>query len=152
MKDEFAAEAVRTGGDARIAVMLEDVCRVTQMGFAAVARVTEDRWVCCQVVDKVDFGLKPGDELEIKTTICNDIREYGQSVVIDHVAADPEWRTHYIPMLYGFESYASFPIVLDDGRFFGTLCAIDPEPRTVSAPEVIRLLASYASDVARIVS
>ena len=27
--------------------ILEVVCRTTGMGFAAVARVTEDRWVAC---------------------------------------------------------------------------------------------------------
>jgi hypothetical protein len=38
------------------------------MGFAAVARVTEDRWVACSVLDEIDFGLKPGDELRVETT------------------------------------------------------------------------------------
>ncbi len=28
--------------------ILEVVCRTTGMGFAAVARVTEDRWIACQ--------------------------------------------------------------------------------------------------------
>ena len=27
------------------------------------------------------------------------------------------------------------PIVLKDGRFFGTLCAIDPQPRRLKNPE-----------------
>lgn len=132
--------------------ILEDICRATEMGFAAVARVTEDRWIACQVIDKIEFGLKPGDELEIKTTICNDIRESGQAVVIDDVSGDPNWQMHYIPMLYGFESYASFPIVLEDGSFFGTLCVIDPKPRRVSAPETVALLERYAREVARILS
>ena len=43
-------------------------------------------------------------------------------------------------MLYGFESYASFPIVLADGSFYGTLCAIDPEPRALNAHETIAAL------------
>ena len=87
------------------------------MGFAAIARVTEDRWIACQVMDKIEFGMAPGDELEVSTTICNDIRACGQAIVIDHVAADEAWRTHPTPILYGFESYASFPIILDDGSF-----------------------------------
>lgn len=151
-KDVLAQQAVADGDDPGIVSILEDVCRITHMGFAAVARVTEDRWIACQVLDKIGFGLDPGQELEIKTTICNDIRECGQAIVIDHVAADPSWRTHHTPMLYGFESYASFPVFLDDGSFYGTLCAIDPEPREISAPAVVATLESHAVRVAKILS
>jgi hypothetical protein len=54
--------------------ILEVVCRTTGMGFAAVARVTDQRWVCCAVKDDIAFGLKPGGELKVETTICNEIR------------------------------------------------------------------------------
>lgn len=148
----MAQAVVVDGDDPEIVSILEDVCRVTHMGFAAVARVTEDRWIACQVLDKIEFGLDPGAELEIATTICNEIRECGEAIVIDHVAHDPSWRTHHTPMLYGFESYASFPIFLADGSFYGTLCAIDPEPRDVSAPDVVYALEGHARRVAEILS
>jgi GAF domain-containing protein len=152
LKDAFAAEVAAQGKDPAIAAILEEVCRVTQMGFAAVARVTEERWIACQVIDKIEFGLDPGDELEIKKTICDDIRKSGRAIIIDHIGADPDWRTHPVPMLYGFESYASLPIVLDDGSFYGTLCAIDPEPRQLNAPDLIALLKLYSEQVAGIIS
>ena len=151
-RDVFADAVAAQGDDPEIRAILEQVCEATGMGFAAVARVTEDRWIACQVLDKIEFGLDPGDELDIKTTICNDIRECGRAIVIDSVADNPEWRMHHTPMLYGFESYASFPILLADGSFYGTLCAIDPGPRGVGAPEVIALLQSYAERVAAILS
>ena len=151
-RDELAEEAVAAGDDPALIAILEDVCRVTEMGFAAIARVTEERWIACQVVDKIEFGLNPGDELKIKTTICDEIRECGRAIVIDHVAENPDWRMHHTPMLYGFESYASFPIVLADGSFYGTLCAIDPNPRTVSAPAVVAALEAHARQVAAILS
>ena len=144
MKDAFAAQVAAQGDNAEIRAILEDVCRITGMGFAAVARVTEERWIACQVLDKIEFGLEPGQELEIKTTICDDIRQCGQAIVIDHVALDLDWRTHPTPMLYGFESYASFPITLADGSFFGTLCAIDPAPHALSAPEIVAILEAHA--------
>jgi GAF domain-containing protein len=105
--------------------ILEVICRTTGLGFAAVARVTEDRWIACAVRDEIAFGLQPGGELQVETTICNEIRRSGQLVVIDHVAEDPGFCRHPTPELYGFQSYISVPIVLSDGRFFGTLCAID---------------------------
>ena len=112
MRDAFAAEVAAEGDDPAIHSILQEVCGLTGMGFAAVARVTEDRWIACQVIDKIEFGLDPGDELEIKKTICDDIRKSGQAIIIDEVGADPKWRRHPVPMLYGFESYASIPIML----------------------------------------
>lgn len=112
-----------------VETILAELCERTGMGFAAVARVTADRWVACQVLDKIEFGLSPGEELAIKTTICDEIRASGQGVYIDDVDADPEWRRHHTPALYGFRSYISWPILRGDGSFFGTLCAVDPASR-----------------------
>src|SRR6476620_11757986 len=106
-----------------IETMLEVVCRSTGMGFAAVARVTEDRWIACQVRDEIAFGLKPHGELKVETTICNEIRQTGRKVVIDHVAEDEWFCRHPTPAMYGFQSYISVPIVLPGRGFFGTLCA-----------------------------
>ena len=128
--------------------LLEQVCRLTGLGFAAVARVTDRRWVACQVIDRVDFGLDPGDELELKTTICDEIRQSGQGVFIDDVNADEGWRTHHTPILYGFRSYVSLPIVLADGSFFGTLCAIDPEPRATGLADIVPTLNEFAATIA----
>src|SRR5690348_14031528 len=57
-----------------VPMILDVVCRTTNMGFAAVARVTEQRWVCCSSLDHLGLGLTPGRELQIETTICNEIR------------------------------------------------------------------------------
>jgi signal transduction histidine kinase len=124
--------------------ILDVVCRTTKMGFAAVACVTESRWIACCVRDTIDFGLKAGGELQIATTICNEIRQNGEAVVIDHVAADEAYCGHPTPALYGFQSYISMPIILPGGRFFGTLCAIDPKPARVKTPEVIGMFKLFA--------
>jgi signal transduction histidine kinase len=108
--------------------ILEIICRTTGMGFAAVARVTDDSWVACAVRDEINFGLVPGSELTLETTICHEIRQNHNSVVIDHVTEDPSFRGHHTPAMYGFQSYISVPIFLKNGSFFGTLCAIDPSP------------------------
>ena len=152
MKDAFAAQVAAEGDDPAIITILEEVCALTGMGFVAVARVTEDRWIASQLVDRLEFGLDPGDELEIKKTICDDIRKCGQAIIIDEVGADPEWSRHPVPMLYGFESYASIPIFLEDGSFYGTLCAIDPQPRALSAVATVAALHDYARRLVAILS
>src|SRR5688572_1001978 len=100
MKDDFAAAVVSQGNDDHVRAILAEVARITHMGFVAVARVTDERWIACQVSDDIQFGLKPGDELPLETTICNEIRQCGEAVVIDHVDAHPEWKTHPVPERY----------------------------------------------------
>lgn len=150
--DAFIQQAVHDGDDPEILSILEKVCRLTDMGFAALARVTETRWVACQVIDKVENGIKPGDELELKTTICDEIRECGRAIVIDDVSDDPDWRTHPTPQMYGFESYAAFPVFLDDRSFYGTLCAVDAAPRRVSTLEAVVALENHARRLGDILS
>jgi GAF domain-containing protein len=151
-KDDLARAMVVLGDDDAIKAILEEVCALTGMGFAAVARVTEARWIAVQVLDRIEFGLNPGDELEIKTTICDEIRQCGEQVVIDDVAGHQQWSTHHTPMLYGFRSYASFPLFVPDGSFFGTLCAIDPLRREVlNGPEVVAVLEGFARRVEQII-
>lgn len=52
------------GGTAVVDLILEVVCRTTGMGFAAVARGTEDHWIACQVRDEIAFGLQPRGRTE----------------------------------------------------------------------------------------
>jgi signal transduction histidine kinase len=128
--------------------ILQAVCRLTGMGFAAVARVTAERWIACNVLDLIGFGLAAGGELEVSSTICDDIRDLRCAVVIDHVAEDPVYCDHPTPLMYGFQSYISMPLLRRDGSFFGTLFAIDPAPRAVSGPHTtatFRLLADLAA-------
>jgi GAF domain-containing protein len=128
--------------------ILEVICRTTSMGFAAIARVSDRRWICCAVKDDIAFGLKPGGELELETTICNEIRDSRQLVVIDHVAEDSVFHSHPTPAMYGFQSYISQPIILPDNSFFGTLCAIDPRPNTLNTPVVLGMFKSFADLIA----
>ena len=127
-----------------VPTILEVVCETTGMGFVAVARVTEDRWIACGVRDGIAFGLQPGGELKIETTICHEIRQSHEAVVIENVAEDATYAGHPTSAMYGFQSYISMPIILPDGRFFGTLCAIDPRPARVNTPATIGMFKLFA--------
>jgi signal transduction histidine kinase len=124
--------------------ILDVICKATGLGFAAVARVTESRWICCSARDEIGFGLKAGGELKIETTICNEIRQSGRAVVIDHVSQDPDFSGHPTPAMYGFQSYISMPIVRSDGSFWGTLCAIDPRPSQLRTPQITGMFELFA--------
>ncbi len=128
--------------------ILDIVCRTTGMRFAAIARVTSDRWITCASLDRLGFGLGPGDELDVTTTICHEVRSCRQVIVIDDVDTSNTYRDHHTPLRYGFKSYISTPIIRQDGSFFGTLCAIDPLPRRLDEPGTLALFRSFAELIA----
>ena len=128
--------------------ILEVVCRTTGMRFAAVARVTDKKWIACAVKDDVNFGLEPGGELDLGTTICDEIRDSHVPVVFDDAQAHPVYADHHTPRIYGLRSYISFPIIRANGEMFGTLCAIDPEPRQVSSDETKEMFRLFAELIA----
>jgi signal transduction histidine kinase len=138
MATDFGADIAAVQNISAVPRILEVVCRSTGMGFAAVARVTEQRWICCASRDEIGFGLAPGGE----------IRKSHQAVVIDHVAEDAAFCGHHTPAQYGFQSYISMPIVLSDGTFFGTLCAIDPRPARLDTPQTIGMFKLFAELIA----
>lgn len=132
-----------------LSTILEVITLTTGMGFAAVARVTREKWVACGVRDEIRFGLTPGGELKLESTICNEIRDSLKLVVIDNVSEDPEFCDHHTPRQYGFKSYISIPIFLkNDGSFFGTLCAIDPKPAQLKNPRIIGMFNLFADLIA----
>lgn len=144
MSQDFQSDIDLVSRIEAVPTILDVVRRTTGMRFAAVARVTEERWIACSVLDEIDFGLRPGGELKVETTICHEIRQSREPVVINNVAEDEVWCGHPTPSMYGFQSYISMPIILADGSFFGTLCAIDPRPARVKTPEIIGMFKLFA--------
>jgi GAF domain-containing protein len=124
--------------------ILQLVTRLTHLRFAAIARVTDRRWMACAVHDEIHFGVGPGDEMDVELTICDEIRQHRSAVLISCASEDSRFKSHPLPKRYGFESYLSLPIVLADGTFFGTLCALDPLPAKLDNPELIQTLEIFA--------
>ncbi len=118
------------------------------MRFAAVARVTDSTWTACAVKDDINFGLLPGGQLDVNTTLCIEVRSSGEPIVIDHASKDPKYCDHGTPLTYKIESYISVPIVFSSGRYFGNLCAIDPAPAVVSDPRIVAMFEGFSDLIA----
>jgi signal transduction histidine kinase len=128
--------------------LLKLLCKCAGMTFAVVARVTNERWIACNVYDEINFGLKAGDELKLDTTICYEIHEHRHPVAINCVADDPAYANHHTPAMYGFQSYISVPVFRCSGELFGTLCAINMQPAEVNNPDTIETFQLYANVIA----
>ncbi|HJE70013.1 GAF domain-containing protein [Pseudomonas oryzihabitans] len=111
-----------------VAALLRVVCDISGLGVATVAEVTEQRWIACAVEDRIAFGLQPGAELDLESTLCNHVRSSHDAVIISDVTQNPTYCDHPAPGLYGWKSYLSVPVFRPNGTFFGTLCAFDPQP------------------------
>jgi signal transduction histidine kinase len=127
-----------------VAGILEIVCQMTGMGFAAVARVTDGTWTACAVRDLIGFGLQPGGQLGVETTLCSEARAERRTIAFDDASQNPLYRDHHTPRIYNIRSYISVPIVLGNGDYFGNLCAIDPQPRVASSPSVVASFEAFA--------
>jgi sigma-B regulation protein RsbU (phosphoserine phosphatase) len=124
--------------------ILQVICATTGLRFAAIARVTDNSWTACAVLDNIDLGLKAGDPLDVATTLCSEVRDSRAPVIIDQASTDAHYCSHRTPRLYGFESYISVPLFRVGGAYFGTLCALDPLPAKVSDPKVISMMQSFS--------
>jgi len=124
--------------------VLETVAALTGLGFVCIAHVTTTSWTACAVHDRIGFGLAPGDQLDVATTLCQEVHATREPVIIDSVRDDPRYRNHMLPPLHGYQSYISIPLFRRDGPYFGTLCGFDPEPRRLSAGAVVSALNLFA--------
>lgn len=92
--------------------------------------------------------------LEIRETprewaFCNEALATGETFVVGDAADDPRFAAN--PLVTGaphVRFYAGVPLEDAQGRFFGTLCVLDREPRRLRAREMraLRELAAIASE------
>jgi signal transduction histidine kinase len=144
---DFVGDISLINGIEAVPTILQVICTATGLGFAAVARVREGRWVACSVVDQIEVGLTPGEELPVENTIYDEIRTPRQEVVIDR-AAERSGLGDPILAVYGIQSYISTPIILRDGSLFGALCASDRKPRRLNVPGTVGMFKLFAELIA----
>lgn len=142
---DIANDVAAIGRIEAVPTLLQVLCDITGMRFAAVARVSDETWTACAVNDGIGFGLAPGGQLDLKTTLCKEVRETREPVIIEHASEDAVFRTHHTPRTYAIESYVSVPILLPDGDYFGNLCAIDPLPAKLTDPCILSMFNRFAA-------
>jgi signal transduction histidine kinase len=149
MSDDVVTYVREVQAISAVPQILETVASINGLGFVAIAHVTENSWTTCAVLDKLGFGLKIGDKLDVTTTLCEEVRSTRKSIVIDHVQQSEQYREHHTPRIYGFQSYFSVPIFRPDGAYFGTLCGLDPKPSVLSTPSTVSTLELFAQLISK---
>ena len=124
--------------------ILKTIQEATGLRLTFVARVTEDRWIAAAVRDEMGFGLAVGGELDVRTTLCREVRDTRKEIVFEDAPNDPEFRDHPTPRMYKFASYASFPLFRKNGEYFGTLCGLDSRPLKLKDDKTISMMSLFS--------
>jgi len=127
-----------------VPTILKVISETTGLRLALVARVTEGSWTACAVLDRMGFGLQVGGQLEVATTLCSEVRDTLEPVIIEHASREPGYCDHPVPKLYGFESYIATPIFRPNGEYFGNVCALDPAPRVLRDGKTLAMCKLFA--------
>jgi signal transduction histidine kinase len=149
MHTDIAADIAAIAAISSVPTILDAVAAITGLRFVCIARVTADSWTTCALRDELGFGLKVGDGLDVATTLCEEVRDSGRAVVIDHVSEDARYRDHHTPRIYGFQSYISIPIHRADGAYFGTLCGLDPLPAKLSGTATLASMTLFTELISK---
>lgn len=129
--------------------IMHTLAELTGLRLICVAHVTETSWTACAILDRLGFGLKPGDPLDVTTTLCEDVRDSGLAIVIDSVDDSLVYKDHPVPLMYGFKSYFSLPLFRPCGAYFGTLCGLDPHPASLSNKTTATTMRLFAQLISR---
>jgi signal transduction histidine kinase len=96
-----------------------------------------------------DWDLSAGKVFPIEASVCQVVRSSGSPVVI----ADAEHDTRVAEVAMRSEldirAYLGVPIFVGNGSLYGTVCAVDPQPRTFSQTQIdlLRIIAGQLAFV-----
>ena len=124
--------------------VLETVAALTGMRFVCIAHVTPTCWMACAVHDGIGLEVRPGATVDLDLTLCQEVLQSHQPVVIDSVRDDDRYRDHPAPRVFGYQSYFSIPIFRPDGAYFGTLCGLDYEPARLTGGPLVPAITLFA--------
>lgn len=130
---------------------LELACAVSGMRVALIGEVGEQQWRAVHALDRAGLGISAGLRLDLINTFCRDVTATQEAIWFGDYRQDQQRCDSPIPAMHGFRSYISVPVVLSDGRVFGTLCTLDPEPRPIT-DEILHAMRALGAVVAEQIS
>lgn len=102
-------------------------------------RVEEDDWVVLQIQDR-SYGIPRGKVLRWANSFCKQmVAGQGPRIAPDSQAV-PAYAAASVASQLTIGAYAGVPLHYEDGRLFGTLCAINPTPKPRSLEAELPLL------------
>jgi GAF domain-containing protein len=117
----------RTPAD--IEAMLRNVRETLQMDVAFVSEFSEDRLVFRAVEgDAESFGWREGESFPIDDSYCKRVLDGRIPQVVPDAKNEDATKDLRVTSEADIGSYCAVPLMLSDGRLYGTLCCVSHEP------------------------
>ena len=109
--------------------MLRDIREALQMDVAFVSEFSEDQLVFRAVEgDAESFGWQEGDSFPIDESFCKRVLEGRIPQMVPDAKNEDATKDLRVTSVADIGSYCAVPLVLSDGRLYGTLCCVSHEP------------------------
>jgi GAF domain-containing protein len=109
--------------------MLRDVRETLNMDVAFVSQFSGDQLVFRAVEgDAESFGWSEGTSFPIDESYCKRVLDGRIQRVVPDAKAEDATKDLRVTTEADIGSYAAVPLVLSDGRLYGTLCCLSHEP------------------------
>src|SRR5215204_656409 len=109
--------------------MLRDVREALQMDVAFVSQFSEDQLVFRAIEgDEESFGWQEGESFPIDESYCKRVLDGRIPQVVPDAKGEDATKDLRVTSEADIGSYCAVPLVLSDGRLYGTLCCLSHEP------------------------
>ena len=121
-----------------------------EMDIAIVTEFVDDRLVVRAVGgDASSFGLEEGMSISLDGSYCKRVLEGSLPNTIPDAANDERVRDLEATLDSDIGAYAGFPLMLSDGRPYGTLCCLSHSPDPWLAERDLELMGKLAQELVR---
>src|SRR5918995_3246219 len=112
-----------------IEYMLRDIRGGLQMDVAFVSRFSEDQLLFRALEgDGESFGWQEGESFPIEESYCKRVLDGRIPQVVPDAKGEDVTKDLRVTTEADIGSYCAVPLVLSDGRLYGTLCCVSHEP------------------------
>ena len=130
--------------------VLSSAKEALDMEIAIVTQFVGDRLVFRAVAgDASSFGFEEGGSIPLKESYCKRVIEGSLPNTLPDAGNDGRVRDLEMTRGAGIGAYAGFPLVLSDGRPYGTLCCLSHSPDPWLAERDLELMAKLAQGLVR---
>jgi signal transduction histidine kinase len=131
-----------------VPTLLQVLCEITGLRFAAVVRIAGSSWVACAVRDDLRLGVSTGAQLGFLHGFATEPGAQRAPIVVARSDANSKRGVPRTPNGAPIETFISAPIVVANRRYFGILCALDTNPLAVTDARTVSMFTQFASLIA----
>lgn len=130
--------------------MLSSAKEALDMDIAIITEIVDDRLIIrASTGDVSSFNFRDGTSMPLEGTYCKRVIDGSLPNAVPDAARDERVRNLEVTRAADIGAYAGFPLVLSDGRPYGTLCCLSHSSDPWLAERDLELMAKLAQRLVR---